>query len=151
MYHFHYTVRTQVSPAIAWEVFSNWNLWRNFASIYGELNWVQGRPWDVGSRMEIEILRPGKAVVDRLIICCEPARELGWIDRALDMTLSQWVEFEAHPLGGTSVHTWGELAPSGLKFGGRTAEQLFAEYTEAWYENYRAACDDLVKDNPRGT
>ena len=148
MYHFHYMVRTQATPDIAWSVFSNWNLWRHFASIYGEMNWVEGRPWEVGSRMQIEILRPGKAVVERLIIYYEAPRELGWIDRALGMTLDQWVEFEEHPLGGTRVRTWGDLGPEGMKLGGRPAEQLFAEFTETWFENYRAACDELAMNRP---
>lgn len=148
MYHFHYVVRTQATSEVAWSVFSNWNLWRHFASIYGEIDWVEGKPWEVGSRMRIEVLRPGKAVVERLIICCEPPRELGWIDRALGMTLDQWVEFHAHPLGGTSIRTWGDLAPSGFRLGGRTAEQLFAEFTETWFENFRAACDELAQNLP---
>jgi hypothetical protein len=149
MYHFHYIVRTKATPDVAWGVFSNWNLWRHFASIYGEMNWVEGRPWEVGSRMRIEVLRPGKAQVDRLIICCEPAREVGWIDKACGLTLDQWVEFEMHPLGGTRVRTWGDLGPSEQKLGGRSAPQLFAEFTETWFENFRLACDELAMN--RGT
>jgi hypothetical protein len=144
MHHFHYTVRTKATPALAWVVYSNWNLWPKFASIYGELAWSEGNPWEVGSRMTIEILRPVQAVVDHLIICCEPARELGWIDRALGLTMSQWVEFEGQPSGGTRVHTWGELSSSDLKVGGCTPAELLAVFTETWYENYRIACDELA-------
>jgi hypothetical protein len=145
MHRFNYKVRTKASLATAWQVYSNWNLWRNFANIYGELNWAEGKPWEVGSKMEIEILQPAKVIVNRLIICCEPSRELGWIDRALGMTLGQWVEFEAQSAGVTLVHTWGELAPSGLMYAGRTAEQLLAEFTETWHENYRRACDERAE------
>jgi hypothetical protein len=151
MHRFNYKVKTKASPATAWQVYSNWNLWRNFANIYGDVNWSEGKPWEVGSKMEIEILQPEKAIVNRLIICCEPARELGWIDRALGMTLGQWVEFESHPLGGTLVHTWGELTPSGLTYAGRTAEQLLAEFTETWHENYRRACDERAETSGNQT
>jgi hypothetical protein len=144
MHRFNYTVRTKASPAAAWQLYSNWNLWRNFADIYGAVNWTQGKPWEVGSKMEIEIVRPAKATVSRLIISCDPIRELGWIDRGFGMTLGQWVEFDTRAGGGTSVHTWGELVPAGMKFGGRTAEMLLAEFTETWHENYRRACDELT-------
>jgi hypothetical protein len=143
MHHFHYTVTTQASPAVAWDVFSNWNLWPKFASVYGEMNWSEGKPWEVGSRMQIEIIRPFETVIDHLLICCEPARELGWIARCLRMTMSQWVEFEPLFSGGTRVHTWGELSSSDLKAGGCTAAELHAVFTETWYENYRQACDEL--------
>lgn len=144
MHHFHYTVKTHASPALAWDIYSNWNLWHKFASVYGEMNWTEGKPWQVGSRMQIGIVRPFETVIDRLIICCEPARELGWIARCLRMTMSQWVEFEALTSGGTRVHTWGELSSSGLQAGGRTAAELHAVFTETWYENYRLACDELA-------
>jgi hypothetical protein len=151
MFHFHYTVRTKASPALAWDIYSNWNDWWKFANIYGEMNWTEGKPWQVGSRMKIEILRPVQTVVDHLIICCEPARELGWIDRALGMTMSQWVEFEQRSSGGTRVHTWGELTSSDFKAGGCTAEELVSVFTETWYENYRIACDASTQtaDSPR--
>lgn len=144
MHHFHYTVRTHASPALAWDVYSNWSLWHKFASVYGEMNWSEGKPWQVGSRMQIGIVRPFETVIDRLIICCEPARELGWIARCLRMTMNQWVEFEALSSGGTRVHTWGELSSSDLKAGGCTAAELYAVFTETWYENYRLACDELA-------
>jgi hypothetical protein len=144
MHHFHYTVKTHATPALAWDVFSNWNLWHKFASVYGEMNWSEGKPWQVGSRMQIGIVRPFETVIDRLIICCEPARELGWIARCLRMTMSQWVEFEPLSSGGTRVHTRGELSSSDLKAGGCTAAELYAVFTETWYENYRLACDELA-------
>jgi hypothetical protein len=144
LHHFHYTVKTKASPAVAWEVYSNWRLWRKFANIYGQIEWTEGKPWQVGSRMEIELTRPVRTTVDHLIICCEPARELGWIDRALGITMDQWVEFDEYPTGGTRIHTWGELNPAGHKVAGRTAEELLNVFTETWYENYRVACDELA-------
>ncbi len=150
MHHFHYTVKTHATPALAWDVFSNWNLWRKFASVYGEMNWSEGKPWEVGSRMQIEILRPVKTVIDHLLICCVPGRELGFIARCLGMTMSQWVEFDALSSGGTQVHTWGELASSDLKIGGCTVPELHSVFTETWYENYRLACDELADDELAG-
>jgi hypothetical protein len=143
MFQFQYTVRTTASPVQAWKLYSNWNLWPRFASVYGEINWIEGRPWEVGSRMEIEILRPVKAIVDHLIICCEPAKELGWIDRAMGLTMSQWVEFTPLPSGGTRVHTWGDLSSPEAQVGIKAAKELITVFTETWYENYRMACDEL--------
>ncbi|MGB0035707.1 MAG: SRPBCC family protein [Candidatus Acidiferrales bacterium] len=140
MHRFQYSVTTKASPSLAWDIYSNCDMWRKFADIYGTLNW-EGRPWEVGSRLEIECVRPVKTVIDHLIICCEPPRELGWIDRALGVTISQWVEFELQPGGGTRVRTWGEISPPGKMIVGRTVEQLVQSFTETWYENFRIACD----------
>ena len=144
MHHFHYAVKTHATPSLAWDVFSNLSLWPKFVSVYGELNWSEGKPWQIGSRMHVEILRPVKTVIDHLVICCEPAYELGWIARCIGTTMSQWVEFEPLSSGGTRVHTWGELTFPDLKVGDRTVAELHSVFTETWYENYRLACDELA-------
>jgi hypothetical protein len=140
MHHFQYCVTTKASPSLAWEIYTDWKMWPTFANIYGDLKW-EGRPWEVGSRLEIAVVRPVKTVIDHLIICCEPASELGWIDRALGITIGQWVKFESQPDGGTRVHTWGDISPCNRMFVGRTVERLVQVFTETWYENFRIACN----------
>jgi hypothetical protein len=143
MHQFQYTIKTQAGPAQAWEIYANWNLWPRFANIYGEIAWIEGRPWEVGSRMKIEILKPVRSTIDHLIICCEPAKELGWIDRCSGLTMSQWVEFTPLANGGTKIHTWGDLSSPEMKFGVKSAKELLATFIETWYENYRMACDEF--------
>src|ERR1700730_10312751 len=48
MFRFQYGVITKASRARAWEIFSNWHRWNEFANIYGELHWREGRPWEAG-------------------------------------------------------------------------------------------------------
>jgi hypothetical protein len=140
MHHFQYGVTTKANPSLAWDIYTDWRNWPAFANIYGGLNW-EGLPWEVGSKLEIEVVRPVKTVIDHLIICCEPARELGWIDRALGITIGQWVTFEPLSEGGTRVQTWGDISPCDRMFTGRTVEHLVRVFTQTWYENFRIACD----------
>ena len=142
MYHFQYTIKTLAGPTQAWEIYSNWNLWPRFANIYGGIAWTEGRPWEVGSRMQIEILKPVRSTIDHLIISCEPARELGWIDRCRGLTMSQWVEFTPLASGGTKIHTWGDLSSPDARFETKTASELLASFLQTWYENYRMVCDE---------
>jgi hypothetical protein len=141
---FQYTVITKASPAVAWKVFSDWTRWPDFADIYGKMHWHEGKPWEVGSRMTIEVARPVAAVIDHVIITSIPGKRIGWIDNSSRVTIIQWVEFEEQPNERTVVHTWGELAGAKLEVAGRTVEQLFHSFTETWYENFRAACDESV-------
>ena|SRR5271155_1940820 len=145
MYRFQYSVVTKATPSRAWEVFSNWEKWNDFANIYGDVKWREGEPWRIGSRMDIEVVRPVQTVVDHLIICCEPGREVGWIDRAMGITIGQWVEFEVLGTRSTRVETWGEVTPSHARVAGRTVEQLVASFIQTWYENFRLACDQTAE------
>ncbi len=144
MFRFQYSVTTKASRKLAWEIFSTWRRWNEFANIYGGVSWREGRPWEAGSRLEIEILQPVKTVVDHVITNCQPAHKVGWIDHSLGVVLAQWVSFEEHAGKGTRVHTWGDIVHSGVTIAGRTAEQLIASFTETWCENFRSVCDKVA-------
>ena len=139
---FQYTVITKASPEVAWRVFSDWTRWRSFANVYGTVRWLEGKPWQVGSRMSIEIVRPVTTIIDHVIIACTPGKQVGWIDSAMSVIIIQWVDFEPQGESRTVVHTWGEIAGAKHDVAGRTVEQLVNSFTETWYENFRTACDE---------
>jgi len=143
MARFEYSVTTKASPALAWLVFSDTHRWNTFANVYGELRWRDGNPWEPGSRLQIELLRPVNAVVDHVITTCVPGKKVGWIDHAIGVAMAQWVTFEERQEG-TCIHTWGEVIHSGINIGGRTVEELIASFTRTWYEAFRLACNQLV-------
>lgn len=143
MARFEYSIVTKASPALAWLVFSDSHRWNTFANVYGDIRWRDGQPWEPGSRMQIEILRPVNAIIDHVITTCVPGKKVGWIDHAIGVAMAQWVTFEERPEG-TVVRTWGEVIHSGISIGGRTVEELLASFTRTWYEAFRIACNQLV-------
>jgi hypothetical protein len=144
MVHFQYSISTKASLKLAWKIFSDWRSWNHFANVYGEVRWREGKPWEPGSRMEIELLHPVNAVVEHVITSCTPEKRVGWIDHAVGVALGQWVTFERGPKG-TNVHTWGDIVHSGVTIGGRKVEHLVTAFTAMWYENFRLMCDQLAE------
>jgi hypothetical protein len=147
MVRFHYTVMTKARPALAWKIFCDHRQWNNFANVYGEIRWRERDPWTVGSRLQIELLRPVNAVIEHVIISCEPSRRIGWLDHALGVVIGQWVTFE--PRGDvTRIHTWGDIVHSGVTIAGRKVEDLVTSFTRTWYENFRMVCDQAADSSP---
>jgi hypothetical protein len=144
MFRFTYGVTTKASPSRAWQIFSNWRRWNQFANIYGELRWREGHPWQPGSRMNIEVLHPVNVVIEHVITSCVPGRQVGWIDHALGVAMAQWVQFDDQGGKGTRVHTWGDIVHSRVTIAGRSVEELISSFTETWYENFRRACDRMA-------
>jgi hypothetical protein len=144
MARFEYRVTTKASPKLAWRTFSDYRLWNQFANVYGEIRWREGKPWEPGSRMTIELLHPVNTVVEHVITSCTPERRIGWIDHALGVALGQWVTFESSSTG-TYVHTCGDIVHSGVTIGGRKVEHLVTAFTSMWYENFRLMCDHLAE------
>jgi hypothetical protein len=149
VFRFQYTIVTKAARKLAWEVFSDHRCWNSFANIYGEIRWREGRPWQAGSRLEIELVHPFRGVIEHVLTSCTPGHRVGWIDHAMGAAMAQWVHFEEHISGGTRVHTWGDLVHSGLVIAGKPAEQLITSFIETWYENYRAYCDQLASALPQ--
>jgi hypothetical protein len=145
MYRFQYSITTKADRALTWEIYRNWTLWNSFANIYGDLHWRDGKPWDVGSRLQIEILKPIHCVIDHAITENEAENRLGWEDTAQGITIRQWVVFHELSSGDTRVHTWGEVFPANLKIAGKPVSSLVSSFTETWYENFRFFCDQFVE------
>lgn len=145
MEYLEYTAFTKASPALAWQVFSDYRLWPRFSDIYGAICWSKGKPWKPGSRLKIEIVRPQKATVDHVITICSPPRQVAWIDHVLGNTMEQWGTFEALPDGRTRVHTWADITSSG-PFPQINFSDFVREFIRQWYDSFCAACDQLAEE-----
>jgi hypothetical protein len=140
-----YCIVTKASPDLAWRIFTDCDRWSKFSDLYGSLRWIEGKPWQPGSCLLIEVVRPVRAQIEHRITTSVPARRLSWIDHGLGTTIEQWVHFEALPQGGTRVHTWAEFAGIARLIAGRPLRQVLLDFTTNWYENYRTECDQAAQ------
>ncbi len=145
MESFEYSVTTKAAPEVAWKVFCDWSLWREFSDDYGEIRWVKGEPWQPGSRLAIAVTRPVRTSFDHVITVCEPGKKVAWIDHALGTTMEQRVEFDAMPGGGTHVQTWAEFTGMMPLIAGRKMKEVLLEFTREWYDRYAAKCDQMAE------
>ena len=142
---FAYEVLVKAKPALAWEIFSNWRRWHTFANVYGRLEWVKGEPWNVGSRMSIEVLHPVHVTIDHVITHCDPGEKVGWIDHALGVAIDQWVIFEPKNGSGTLVRVHGEIVGSELVFAsGAPLDTFVKDFTKQWYDAYAEVCNQMA-------
>ena len=142
---FSHEVLIRATPKLAWEVFSNWKRWHTFSNVYGRIEWVKGEPWQVGSRMSIEILQPVRTVIDHVITHCDPAEKVGWIDSALGVAIDQWVTFERKNGSGTLVRVTGEIVGSELDLAnGISLDKFVSDFTRQWFEAYAEVCNQLA-------
>jgi hypothetical protein len=138
-----YAAVTRANRNLAWKLFSDFRRWRRFSDFYGEIRWISGVPWKVGSRLRIELVRPVRTTVDHVIIACSPGEHVGWIDHALHNTMEQWVVFEPRVGGGTRVHTWAEVVGPTTTVGGRPVREVVKSFIELWYSRFCRECDSL--------
>jgi hypothetical protein len=138
-----YSAWTRADRQTVWKIFSDWRRWQRFSDCYGEVDWLSGTPWMVGSRLRIEMVRPIRMRVDHVITVCSPGECVAWIDHFMGNTMEQWVVFERRPEGGTSVKTWAEVAGLGTIGGGRQVRSLIKSFIELWYSRFCRECDRI--------
>lgn len=136
-----YFVETEADLESAWEVFADWTRWHAYSDWLGEIKWTSGAPWQKGSRMEVQIVRPIRAHVNRAIQVCVPGKRVAWIDHMLGTTFEEWIYFEPLPSGGTRVHAWAEFTGILTAVAGRPLRRVVQEFFQTWYTNYAAECD----------
>jgi len=141
MVRFDYSVTTSADRELAWKVFTNIFLWRRFSDMYGDIEWRSGAPWEIGSRLKIELIGPLQATVDHVITAFSRPKCIAWIDHALGNTMEQWVQFEPRESGGTTIRTWAELTGSTKMVAGNPVKDFLEKFMVGWYDRFCAECD----------
>lgn len=140
-----YTAATRAGRALVWKLFSDWRRWRRFSDLYGDIRWLSGKPWVVGSRLSIELIRPVRITVDHVITVCSPGECVAWLDHALGNTMEQWVVFEPRQQGGTQVHTFADVIGPTSTVGGHPVREVVKSFIELWYRRFCRECDRLFE------
>jgi|SRR5579884_3090293 len=135
-----HAVFTTADNFVAWNVFADWKKWHRISDRYQSIEW-RGVPWSAGSRLQVELLRPFRARVDRVIMGCIPAQFVTWINHVLGYTMEQWVQFESVAGGGTRVSTWVEFTGPSASIHGRAVKEIIEDYLKDWYGSFREQCD----------
>ncbi len=141
---FEYSIVTIAAPDVAWNVFSNLELWPQFSDLYEEIRWTAGKPWQEGSRLSIKARMPIAVTLDHVILSCVPGKEVAWIDHAVGTTMEQWVYFDLQRGGGTRVHTWAEFTGLMPLVAGRQIREVLLEFTQTWYNRYARECNRVA-------
>ena len=97
-----YSVSARTSPEQLWEAFCDLTRLLNRGT-YTDATWIEGQPWEVGSRVRYTLEKPLAAVILSVITSVDPPRRVSIINHSLGITADQIVTFYAFPSGTTRV------------------------------------------------
>jgi hypothetical protein len=81
--------------------------------IYEEAAWVEGSPWQVGSRLRYQLVKPVRGTVTAVVAAISPPRSVDLINHGLGVTGQQHVSFGPDLKGGTRIRvTMGMIGQS---------------------------------------
>ncbi len=115
-----YSITVPVSVDAAFQAFQDLERLLH-RGIYDEITWVEGTPWQVGSRLRFVVAKPVQTTISAVVSSISPPRAISLLNHALGVTAEQNVSFGPDLKGGTRVRmtvdligTSSELSESAL-------------------------------------
>jgi hypothetical protein len=140
-----YSVTVPVSVDAAFHAFQDFNRLLH-RGIYEEASWIEGKPWEVGSRLRYVVIKPVKATILAVVSSVSPPRAVSLLNHALGIVADQQVTFGPDLKGGTRVRMT-------LEFVGEPTELPESVVQEGVAFLAKDALDTLAAlfDQPRGS
>lgn len=139
-----FSVFTRAECESAWKIYSDWEQWRKFSDIYGEtIEWL-GVPWEPGSRLRVEFVKPFPLRHESEIVVYIPPRCVAWVARAKEYRLEQWVLFYPYNGGGTRISAWAELFGRPSFAESMDLRQALQDILVNWFAGFCRHCNRIV-------
>jgi hypothetical protein len=97
-----YSITVPVPVDVAFLAFQNLDRLLH-RGIYEEARWIEGAPWQVGSRIRYVTIKPVPATVGAVVTAISPPRSVDLLNHALGVTAEQHVSFGPDLHGGTRI------------------------------------------------
>src|SRR5579859_1394508 len=92
-------VQAKCHPEDVWHVFSQIEDWHKLTDVFGNAGWVEGTPWNAGSRFFLELLYPVKVDLEVLVVKCDAPSEVVFLPHGGGYASQQWIRIRPDGYG----------------------------------------------------
>jgi hypothetical protein len=140
MQSFEFQIVLECPLAAVFAIYVDTDRWRN-RSLFGDIRWVQGKPWEVGSRMRVETRSPIRSTVDQVLQNFVPCESVCYLSHVLGMTCETRVTFTPVSAQQTAIHVGMQLVGKASRVLGFALEPAIARATKGFFEELRKECE----------
>lgn len=105
------------------------------------VEWTQGKPWEVDSRMRIEPTNAFGVIIDQVLTHFEPYRRMDFISHFGGVTMMSQLNFRALSEEVTEIHTRLEFVGSFSRVAGFALGPAIESGARKFYEDLKLACE----------
>jgi len=135
-----HSVRVPVPPDVAFDAFCRLERLLQ-RGIYDEACWVEGKPWQVGSRIRYSVTTPIRVTISAVVTSCIPAQSVGLLNHALGITVEQYANFDRDTRGGTRVRMTMEFVGKSPELSDEAVHQTITFLTRDALDTMAALCE----------
>ncbi len=125
-------------------IYTDIDRWQN-RSLFGEIRWVQGKPWEEGSRLRIETRVPVRSTIDQVVQHFSANESVSYLSHVFGITCETRVFFTSVSARQTSVSVGMQLVGSLSRSLGFAIEPAIAKATKGFFEELRRDCEAVAK------
>src|SRR5258708_29358876 len=132
MRSFEFNVLINCPLETVFAIYIDTDRWRN-RSIFGDIRWVQGTPWEEGSRLQVETRVPIHSTVDQVLQHFESNRHVAFISHVFGMTCETRVTFAPLSNHQTAIHVGMQVVGVASHFLGFAVEPAIEKTTKEFF------------------
>ena len=139
-----YSVVVPVPPVLAFRAFCDLNRLLD-RGVYTEAGWIQGAPWQEGSRCRYVVMKPVAAVITAVVTTCEPPSAVSVLNHGLGITADQHVTFRATSAQSTTVRMVVEALGTSREIAEQEAQRVIEFLAHDALDTIIPACEQLAQ------
>lgn len=109
--------------------------------MFGEIRWVQGKPWEEGSRLRIETLKPIRANVDQVVQHFALQESVSYLSHVFGVTCETRVIFTPVSADQTAINVLTNLVGTPSRTLGFGLAPAITKATKGFFDELRKECE----------
>ena len=134
-----YSVVVPVSVELAFRAFGDLERLLH-REIYDEASWIEGNPWQVGSRIRYVVTKPIHATISAVVTSYEPPRYVALLNHGMGITAEQQVTFATFLRGDTRVRMIVDFVGKSPDLPEEAVQEAITLYTHDALDTMAALC-----------
>jgi hypothetical protein len=145
MQSFAFEVVVHCPVELVFEIYIDIDRWRN-RSIFGEISWVKGSPWQEGSRLTIETRVPFRSMVDQVVQNFAENESVSYLSHVLGITSETHIMFVRVSPGETLIRVRMNLVGKVSRVLGFAIEPMILNTTKRFFADLARECEAAAQD-----
>jgi hypothetical protein len=110
-------------------------------NLFGEIRWVQGKPWEEGSRLRIETRTPIKTTIDQVVQHFRANESVSYLSHVLGITCETRVTFTSVSRSQTALYVMMQLVGTASRALDFALAPAITKATKGFFEELRKECE----------
>ncbi len=140
MQSFDFQIVVNCPLDVVFSIYTDVDRWRN-RNVFGEIRWVRGKPWEEGSRLRIETLKPIHANIDQVVQHFAAKESVSYLSHVFGMTCETRVSFTPVADDRTAINVVMNLVGTPSRTLGFALAPAITKATKGFFEEMRKDCE----------